>query len=677
MRKQWTIGKKLITAFLSMALIVFVLGSLGYYGMRQSERAIEEIGVVRLPSVQSVMQMTWHMEEISGSMRSLLNADNSPEVRQYYYEAIERSRQAYARARDVYEPLPQSDDEAVEWQGFTQAIDRWTSLNDQLLRQNRALDAIDILNPDELLSQLQRFRGDHYALEVRVANMILLGERFSGGEDATACNFGRWLQGFSTENSDITAALRNIVRSHNAFHQAVATIREHYEAGREDQAQQAFADDMQPAARAVFAGFDQLIALAQDAEELQQGIADRTMGEARDLQATVMGHLSRIVAINQDIANTAVAGATAQAAFLQTFNLIALAVGVVLAVVLGLLMSRSIGSALRRIIDSLGSGAEQVTSASGQVSQSSQAMAEGASEQAASLEETSASLEQMAASTRQNADNAGQADQMGKEMLAAANQSQESIRRLIKAMNEIQQGASETAKIIKTIDEIAFQTNILALNAAVEAARAGEAGKGFAVVAEEVRSLAQRSAEAARNTAELIEGSQSKANNGVSVSGEVEEVLAKVVDNITRSAQLISEIASASHEQSRGIDQINQAMAQMDQVTQGNAANAEESASASEELSAQAEELREMVLVLTAMVRSDVGSEHGSHRRPAVNTQHHSHKQASTQSPALPAPQGQAKASPKPHDVASKKVASRKAERSAIPFDDDEDFKDF
>ncbi|TVR13576.1 MAG: hypothetical protein EA401_06415 [Planctomycetota bacterium] len=342
--------------------------------------------------------------------------------------------------------------------------------------------------------------------------------------------------------------------------------------------------------------------------------------------------------------------------------------GLIAALIAGIIcawvITRAIVGPLSRIISNLDAGSDQVTSASGQVSQSSQSMAEGASEQAASLEETSASLEEMAASTKQNADNAAQADQMGKEMLSAANRSQEAIGRLITAMNDIKSGATETAKIIKTIDEIAFQTNLLALNAAVEAARAGEAGKGFAVVAEEVRSLAQRSAEAARNTAELIENSQDNANNGVQVSGEVEDVLKTVVDNISRSAQLIGEIASASNEQSRGIDQINQAMAQLDQVTQSSAANAEESASSSEQLMAQAEELKNMVTVLTRLLRGD---KDGSGNYQAAPQRHVSHQKPVQRLAGPQAPQ-------KP--AAPKATASKKDASKAIPFDDD-DFKDF
>ncbi len=282
------------------------------------------------------------------------------------------------------------------------------------------------------------------------------------------------------------------------------------------------------------------------------------------------------------------------------------AVAVLVLVVLGsfiaLVVSRGISNALKRLADGMGAGAEQVTAASGEVSAASQSLAQGASEQASSLEESSAALEQMASMTRQNADNAGKADSLMGQTKKVVDEGAKAVEQVSGAIDQIKQSARETAKIIKTIDEISFQTNLLALNAAVEAARAGEAGKGFAVVAEEVRNLARRAADAAKNTSELIEASQKNADSSVVMVDNLTKTFTGIQESSGKVATLVSEIAAASKEQAQGIDQVNTGVAEMDKVVQQNAANAEESASASEELSSQAVELKTMVEDLLAMV---------------------------------------------------------------------------
>jgi len=239
--------------------------------------------------------------------------------------------------------------------------------------------------------------------------------------------------------------------------------------------------------------------------------------------------------------------------------------------------------------------AEQLTSASGQIHDGSTALAQGASEQASSLQEVSSSLQEMAAMTRQNAGNAKEARNLSDAARSSTSKGVASMKRLSDAISKIKASSDETAKIVKTIDEIAFQTNLLALNAAVEAARAGDAGKGFAVVAEEVRSLAMRSAEAAKNTASLIEGSVKNSEGGVTINEEVLVNLQEIDAQVNKVSEMMAEIAAASDQQSEGVSQINSAIEQMNQVTQQTAANAEESASAAEELSGQAGELQSLV----------------------------------------------------------------------------------
>jgi methyl-accepting chemotaxis protein len=266
------------------------------------------------------------------------------------------------------------------------------------------------------------------------------------------------------------------------------------------------------------------------------------------------------------------------------------------------LISRTTKRALNGIASQLADSAAELSSASAQVSAASQSLAQGSSEQAASLEETSASLEEMSSMTKRNADSAREAKELSGQNRAAADVGATHMEEMRHAMDAIKASSDAIAKIIKTIDEIAFQTNILALNAAVEAARAGEAGMGFAVVAEEVRALAQRSATAAKETATKIEDAIQRSENGVVISGKVALVLGEIVEKGRKVDGFVAEIAEASSEQSQGIGQLNTAVGQMDKVTQSNASGAEETAAAAEELNAQAAALQGAIGELRRLV---------------------------------------------------------------------------
>jgi methyl-accepting chemotaxis protein len=307
-----------------------------------------------------------------------------------------------------------------------------------------------------------------------------------------------------------------------------------------------------------------------------------------------------IAKIDEDEAFAAVSG-------IQRWMIVIFLIGVGVILFIAILIARSIANPINRIIGEMTEGSGQVSQASGDISQASQSLAEGATEQASSLEETSAALEQVAAQTKQNADNANQANSLAGQTRKEAENGVGAMGQMIGAMDAINKSSREIGKIIKVIEEIAFQTNLLALNAAVEAARAGEHGKGFAVVAEEVRNLAQRSAAAAKDTGALIEQAVRRAAEGNDMAKKSGEVLDSITAGVKKMTDLIGEIAEASNEQAQGVDQVNSAIAQMDKVTQQNAANAEEAAAASEELNAQADKLNDMVLDLTRVIEGDSG----------------------------------------------------------------------
>jgi methyl-accepting chemotaxis protein len=287
--------------------------------------------------------------------------------------------------------------------------------------------------------------------------------------------------------------------------------------------------------------------------------------------------------------------------FYRTVSITA-GVSLVVLVVLSWFVARSIPQPFATIIRQLSEAADANTSSSSMISQNSTTLAEGASEQAASLEETSASLEEIASMAKRNSESAKNANELTRQTRIAADAGTKDVQAMNLAMDAIKASSDGIAKIIKTIDEIAFQTNILALNAAVEAARAGEAGAGFAVVAEEVRALAQRSATAAKETADKIDDSVTKSRHGAEVCAKVAVGLQEIATKSRQVDELVGEIAQASNEQTQGIEQVNVAVSQMDKVVQASAARAEEGASVAQELIAQSTSLQQSVEELSQLV---------------------------------------------------------------------------
>lgn len=312
--------------------------------------------------------------------------------------------------------------------------------------------------------------------------------------------------------------------------------------------------------------------------------------------------LDKVVQLNESQADETVSGAEKQAGTATMVSVIGMIAGTLLALFLGIFLGISITGPMLTAVYGLTESAQQVASASEQLSASSQQLAEANAEQASSIEETSSTLEESASMIQQNNENTKQAAQLAAQTRASADRGNNEMNEMMSSMHEIKKSSDQIAKIIKVIDDIAFQTNILALNAAVEAARAGDAGMGFAVVAEEVRNLAQRSAQAAKDTAAMIEGNIELSEKGVDVSQKVAKALAEIASETKKVTELLDEISAASQEQTQGINQINKAIMQMEKAIQQNASTAEESASSSEELSAQAQTMHEIVQQLTVLV---------------------------------------------------------------------------
>lgn len=359
-------------------------------------------------------------------------------------------------------------------------------------------------------------------------------------------------------------------------------------------------------------------------------------------------------------------------------------IGVIATIIMGLYISRKVAGAIEQGIKGLSEVLTKVSSGSTQVFSSAQQLADGASAQASSLEETSSSLEELSSMTKQNADNASQARAMMQEAGHIVEKVNRHMDDMAKAITEITKSSEETGKIIKTIDEIAFQTNLLALNAAVEAARAGEAGAGFAVVADEVRNLAMRSAEAAKNTSELIENTMKAVKNGNELTSSTQAAFKDNMASSTKISQLVDEIATASQEQAHGIAQINRAVAEMDKVVQLAAFNAESSAASAELMNTEVNQLEKQMETLADVVGAEinVAGLHTSsigkvHLVPTAKVGGKAPgKNIAPVHKAIPAPVTHGK------DVKRKAIAAPAAKSKSmrpeqvIPFDKD-DFKDF
>ncbi len=642
MKSSWTIGKKLITAFIAVAAITLLLGIVGYYGAVKSGDAINEIGAVRLPSVQSLLVMSEAQTAVDSAENALLSRGIDLAARDAKYATFADAWKRAEEAWKVYEPLPQTAEEEVTWKQFVPAWEAWKKdhliyvslskeydktvadqqkgdeLYEKMAGQSLKVNPVSFGKAEALLNrivEIYRSKADNAQASYSRVDLLTVHSLLTISEAQTAIDSSE--NALLDRSSDLTMRKEAYDRIMDAW-KRVDVAWKIYEPLEQTPEEKILWNEFVPAWNAWKRDHETFVGLSKTYDATVNAILQsNAIYQKMTHQALVTNGvtfsaaeelLNKLVDINTIVAKETVQVSMAAGAWMKTMMLFSMIIGVAGALLLGVFISRSINNALKQVIDGLNEGAEQVSSASGQVSSASQSLAEGASEQAASIEESSSSLEEMSSMTKQNADNANQANTLMTESRKVVGTANESMAQLTESMKEISKASEETSKIIKTIDEIAFQTNLLALNAAVEAARAGEAGAGFAVVADEVRNLAMRASEAAKNTANLIEGTVKKVKDGSEIVDRTNDAFQQVAASSTKVGQLVSEIAASSSEQAQGIEQINKAVTEMDKVTQQNAANAEESASASEEMNAQAEQMKGMVDELVAMVGGASGN---------------------------------------------------------------------
>ena len=644
MKSIWTVGKILISAFMVVAVVTMVVGVVGYYGIDSEGKAIDELGGVRLPSIESMLTVSEGQTAVDATENALLSRAVRLKTRQGKYDDFAAIWQRIEAAWKIYEPLPQTDEEAATWKEFVPAWNAWKKDHQEYVRLSKEYDQYveSTFLADEtykkMIDQALVVNGVSFGKSESLLNQIVELYTSKAKTDQSDASFDRvaflTIQSLltmsegqtaidSSENALLSRGIELEMRQ--AQYERIAGAWQRideswkiYEPLEQSAEEKVLWAKFVPAWNEWKKDHQTYVQLGKEYDQyVEDGFkADETYKkmthQALEVNGVSFGKsealLVKIVKINSDVGAEVAKQATSQAGFLKILAVVSLIIGVVLALGLGIIITKYISNTLVRISNQMDEGAEQVASASQQVSSSSQSLAEGSSEQAASIEETSSSLEEMASMTKQNADNANQADNLMKEANQIVTKANDSMTELTTSMREISKASEETSKIIKTIDEIAFQTNLLALNAAVEAARAGEAGAGFAVVADEVRNLAMRAADAAKNTADLIEGTVKKVKEGGELVATTNEAFQQVAESSSKVGQLVAEIAAASNEQSQGIGQVNTAVTEMDKVVQQNAANAEESASAAEEMSGQAEQMKGFVNELMALVGGSTGA---------------------------------------------------------------------
>lgn len=606
MHSTMTLGKRISLGFGILVAITLMLGTMGVINMRSAATNATKLSDVYAPEVQVASEVFKTANQIRYEIRAFMMQDDEKSLAEakkgfVTLQKLLSDAEALGKKYDLKALIEQQKIASKALTEYMASVER----SEKILERKKTFDASmvdnarvfiksadDYLRTQEAqLKQEMEEKTDKAKLIDRLEKITKINNIIDIGNEARV--YGQRAQ----VKRDVSF-LENSIQKFEGMYKMIAEIR----ANTTRPANLEQLKNIEAAAKSYEAALRGFVVIMQDTSTESKLLVKAANEVLVASEAVVDLGLSNVGKISND--------STESLSLASWVMIVGLVLALVISFAVAFFMIRSIVKIVVESVKSLSEGTTQVVSASEQISSASVSLAEGASSQASSVEEVSATIEQATASNNQNAENSREANILAQHSNEAAKIGNQRVEELMGAMEKITDSSQKIAKIIKTIDEIAFQTNLLALNAAVEAARAGEHGLGFAVVAEEVKNLAERSAGAAKEITGIIEASIDQVKMGTDVANKTKESFGDILSGIKKTSDLIGEIAISAKEQAEGMNQIATAMGSVDQITQQNASASEETAAAAEELNAQALSMLQSVSEIAALAGFDMGRDH-------------------------------------------------------------------